>query len=116
MATFGRADDPVRVNIRGPLFDKRIDRVVQQQIIREAMPKFEKRLRRRGRRIGRRNNPIRPGELTLGRGATMVMTSTLHHPRTTGSSWQGKNIAIVKAMAPRVLRSLARKLVGELGG
>jgi hypothetical protein len=98
------------------MFEKRIDRVMQQSIIEQAMPKFEKRLRRKGRRIGRRNNPIRPGELTLGGGVTLVMTSSLHHPRRTGRSWQGKNVAIVKAMAPRVLRSLGRKMVAELGG
>lgn len=107
---------PVNVTLRGPLFEKQISRVVERQIMTEAMPKFEKRVRRRGRRMGRRRNPIGPGELTLGRGVTLVMESTKHHPRTTGSAWTAKNVAAIKSMAPRVLRSLARKIVGELGG
>lgn len=104
------------VTLRGPLFEKRIDKVIEQQILREAMPKFEKRVRRRGRTLGRKRNPIGPGDLHLGRGVVMELHSTKNWPRTTGYAWTNKNVAAIKAMAPRVLRSLARKIVGELGG
>lgn len=105
---------PVSVTMRGPLFSKVITKEVEKAIMSEAMAKFEKRVRRKGRRVGRKRNPIGPGELTLGRGVTLVLTSTTVHPRTTGSAWTAKNVAAIKSMAPRVLRSVARKIVGEL--
>ncbi len=112
------------VTLRGPLFSKQISPTIRRQIMTEAMPKFNKRITRRGRKVGRKRNPIPPGRewnagfglLTLGRGVAMKWDSTTRHPRTTGKTWQRKNVAIIKAMAPRVLRSLARKIVGELGG
>ena len=106
----------VNVTIKGPLFSKRIDKVIQQQIMQEAMPKFEKRVRRKGRKIGRKRNPIGPGRLTLGGGVTMELESSLNWPRTTGSTWTSKNVAAIKPMAPRVLRKLAREITRELGG
>ena len=105
----------VSVTLRGPLFTKRIDKVVEQQILDQAMPKFEKRVRRKGRKIGRKRNPIGPGKLTRGGGVTLVMESSLNNPRTTGRAWTRKNVAAVKAMAPRVLRKLAKGLTQELG-
>lgn len=104
------------VRLRGPLFEKKIDKVVEQAIIREAMGKFEERVRRKGRKIGRKRNPIGPGDLTKGRGAvTLELETSLHNPRTTGRSWQRKNIAAIKAMRGRVLRKVAKRIVGELG-
>lgn len=100
--------------LRGPFFEKRITKVVQRQIMEQAMPKFEKRLRRKGRKIGRKRNPIPPGTLELGGGVALVMTSPKNYPRTTGRKWQAHNVAAIKAMAPRVLRKLARQIVGEL--
>ncbi len=108
------------VTLRGPLFSKKISKVIERQIIEQAMVKFEKRVRRPSKkvqkRIGFKRNPIRPGDLHLGGGVAMELHSTTKWPRTTGYSWTHKNVAAIKAMAPRVLRSLARKIVGELGG
>lgn len=104
------------VTLRGPLFEKKITKVIERQIVTQAMPKFEKRVRRKGRRIGRKRNPIGPGDLHLGGGVVMEMHSTLHRPRTSGRAWTAKNVAAIKSMAPRVLRKLAREIVGELGG
>ncbi len=107
---------PVTITLRGPLFKKRISKVVERQILSEAMPKFEKRVRRKGKKIGRKRNPIGPGRMALGGGVTMELTSSTNWPRTTGRAWTRKNVAAIKAMAPRVLRKLAKQIVGELGG
>ena len=104
------------VTLRGPLFEKKISKVIERQIIEQAMVKFEKRVRRKGKRIGRKRNPIGPGDLHLGKGVVMELHSTKNWPRTTGYSWTHKNVAAIKAMAPRVLRKLAKEIVGELGG
>ena len=102
------------ITLRGPLFEKRIDRVVEAAIMGEAMEKFEKRLTRKGRKIGRKRNPIGPGDLTKGKTIQLTMTSTLNWPRTSGIKWTQHNVKAIKAMAPRVLRSVAKKIVGEL--
>ena len=108
------------VTLRGPLFDKDVEKVIERQIMERAMPKFEKRVRRKGRGkkqgLGRKRNPIGPGDLHLGGGVVMVLHSTKNFPRTTGYTWTRYNIAAIKKMAPNVLRSLRRKIVAELGG
>ena len=102
------------VIVRGPLFEKRIDRVVEAAIMGEAMEKFEKRITRKGRKIGRKRNPIGPGDLSKGKTIMLTMTSSLNRPRTSGGKWTAHNVRAVKAMAPRVLRSVAKRIVGEL--
>ena len=100
--------------LRGPLFTKRIDKVVQGVIIDEAMGKFEERITRKGRKIGRKRNPIGPGDLTKGKTIQLTMTSSLHRPRTSGIKWTQHNVRAIKAMRGRVLRSVAKRIVGEL--
>ena len=107
----------VTINITGPLFTKNADTVVGDAIKIQAMAKFEKRVRRKTRRIGNRRNPIPPGELTSsGRSVTLTMISPLplHYPRRSGFSWKRKMTAAVRSMAPRVVRSVAKKIVAEL--
>lgn len=104
----------VSVTLSGPFFTKKINSVVRNAIVTETMKKIEKRLRRKGRKLGRKRNPIGPGELTLGNDVTLVMTSTTNWPRTKGTAWKNKNVAIIKAMAPRVLRKTAKRIAGEL--
>ncbi len=113
------------ITLRGPLFEKKIDKVVQDAIIGEAMLKFEKRIkepsRKAQKRRGFRKNPLRTVELK-GRGGGLASSSvslviaspTGNFPRMSGSSWTRKNIAAVKAMRGRVLRSVAKKIVAEL--
>ena len=105
------------VTLRGPLFEKRIDRVVEAAIMRQAMEKFEKRVRRTkksGHILGRKRNPIGPGDLTKGKTIQLQMRSTLRNPRTTGKAWTRANVAAIKSMTPFVLRDLAKKIVAEL--
>ena len=106
---------PVKVTLRGPFFEKVITREIEQAILEETIRKIDERLQRPGRTLGRIRNPILPGTLTLGGGVSLVITSTRHYPRTRGTKWQAKNVAIVKAMAPRVMRALARRIVASLG-
>ena len=102
------------VTLRGPLFSKNIRGEVRDAILAEAMEKFEKRVRRKGRKIGRKRNPIGPGDFSGRDVMVLEMTSTLNWPRASGGSWTRKNIAAIKAMSPRVLRSVANRIVMEL--
>lgn len=108
------------VTLRGPLFEKKINKTIERQIITQAMAKFEKRVRRPSKkaqkRIGFKRNPINRGDLHLGRGVAMELHSPTNWPRTTGYAWTNANIAAIKRMAPNVLRKLAREIVAELGG
>jgi hypothetical protein len=72
----------------------------------EALKKFEARMMRGGKGLGARRNVVR-GET---RGLELTMHSTRRSPRTTGKAWAGKQVAILGSMAPRVMRSLAKKL------
>ncbi len=104
----------VNVTFRGPIFDKKIDDVVRDAILKEGMDKFEQRVARPGKRLGRKNNPIGPGHLTTGDTMELEIRSTLIHPRTTGRTWISKNVAAVNKMSPFVLRKIAKRIVGEL--
>ncbi len=108
----------IKVTVRGPLFDKKIEGVVKDAIIEETIGKIGDRLMRKGeqgsggRGLGVKRNVVtsRRDEMTL-----RVFTSR-KFPRTKGTAWQRKNVAIAKAMAPFVLRKTARRIVSELGG
>ncbi len=120
----------VKVRLRGPLFEKKIDKVVEEAIVFYAMRRIETRVRRVPKRkkgtLGRRRNPIPKGKLDrtppmfglgtleLGGGVAMTFKSTLKPPRTKGKSWQRKNVAIIKSMAPRVMRSVAKQIAANL--
>ena len=121
----------VKVTLRGPLFTKKIDKVVQDAIIAHTMKKIDERVTRVVKRkkkgtLGRRRNPIPAGKLNrqpptfgvgvlqFGGNVSLTFKSTTIWPRTTGRSWQDKNIAIIKSMAPRVMRKTAKKIAAEL--
>ena len=44
----------------------------------------------------------------------LEMTSSLNRPRMSGIKWTQHNIRAIKAMSPRVLRSVAKRIVREL--
>lgn len=109
----------VKVTVRGPLFDKKIDKTVKAAIVEECLLKINARLTRAGARgsggrgLGTQRNTV--GTVVDINAITLTAESTLIFPRTTGRAWAQKNMAIVRAMAPRVMRKTALRIVGELG-
>lgn len=107
----------VNVVVRGPLFSKKIDAVVKRALIAEVLEKIEVRLKRGGKGMGAKRNIV-TAEMAFGHVAAqavgMEVKSTKKYPRTKGTAWVSKNVAIARAMAPRVLRKAARRMVGEL--
>lgn len=115
----------VEVVVRGPLFSKKIDRVVKAAMIDECLKKINKRLLRPRKKtrlgtpaLGGRRNVV-TAEMAFGEGVETQATvskiySTLKSPRTKGTSWIRANVKIARAMAPRVLRKAAKRIVGEL--
>lgn len=112
----------VHVTVRGPLFTKKINAVVKQAMIDECMKKVDERLSRKppAKKLGMMRNPVKTRMEAGGTDAVNLhfehVQSRFHNPRRTGSSWAKKNMGIIKAMAPRILRATAKRIVGELGG
>ena len=71
-----------------------------------ALETFGKRMERQGKGLGAKRNSIRRETQPLGARAE----STLIWPRTTGVSWQNKQEAVLKSMAPRVLNKMVRRI------
>jgi len=114
----------ITVKVNGGLFQKNIPETVRRAMVGEAIEKIDQRLMRKGARgsggkgLGVQRNIVshemRPAQMQ-----TTISTTVggkEHWPRTKGTSWQRKNIAITKAMAPRVLRKAANRIVEEMGG
>ena len=101
----------VSVNVKGPLFSKRITANVREAMYEEGIKKITDRwMRKSRRRLGRRKNILSLSERPM----RNEVRSTLIQPRTSGKAWMGSNIAIAKAMAPRVLRKAAKRITGQL--
>jgi len=111
----------VNVTVKGPLFSKNIRGVVKQAIVDECMKKVHERLSRKppAKKLGMMRNPVKTRMEAGGTEAVNLyfehVESRFHNPRRTGSSWVKKNMGIIKAMAPRVLRAAANRICGELG-
>lgn len=102
----------ITVKMNGGLFSRNIKRSVREAMYQEALEKVAVRMERGGKGLGAQRNVItqRPdGDLQ------MRVISTRIYPRTRGTSWVSKNIAITRAMAPRVLRKAADRIVTEMG-
>ena len=106
----------VQVTVRGRIFAKNISGEVKKAIINESLEKIDKRLSRRPprKKLGMMRNPVKT---RMDAHALKLhfehVESRFHSPRRTGKAWLRKNIAIVKAMAPRVLRKTAARIIGE---
>jgi hypothetical protein len=98
------------VTLKGPLFEKKITPIVEQAIIRESLHKFEERMNRGGKGVGSKRNTVTQKREEL----VLTAETTLIRPRTRGTAWQKKNVGIVKAMAPRVLRATALRITEQL--
>lgn len=111
----------ISVKVNGGIFEKNIPAVVRTVMYEEALLKINERLLRKGRfgsggkGIGVQRNTI-TDERRRGSGdMELLIRSTRIAPRVSGAAWQKKNIGIVKAMAPRVLRKSADRIVEEMG-
>ena len=100
----------IDVKIKG-LVGHDIDKAVQRAILEESMQKFAPRLRRGGRGIGAKRNPVETIELGP---LDLIAESSANFPRTTGKAWAGKNEAILKSMAPRVIRKTFKRMTDDL--
>ena len=101
----------VHVTVKGPLFTKKLDSLVRNAMYEEAVEKITARMERGGKGLGARRNVVTTRRLDP---LTGEASSTLHRPRTKGTAWTRKNVAIAKAMAPRVLRKAALRITSEL--
>lgn len=104
------------VTVKGPLFSKKIKGVVEAAIIEESIDKIRERLTRKGAQgsggkgIGVRRNTVTSRK----QGMEAEIESTLIKPRTKGTAYVRKNMGIAKAMTPRVVRAVAKRVVEEL--
>ena len=81
-------------------------KVLADPAMEEALDTISARFMRGGKGLGVKRNQLMLTSAPLLR----EVSSTLVPPRTTGSSWTGKNIAIFKAMAPRVVRAAVKRI------
>lgn len=102
------------VRLSGGLFGGSIPKHVQNALVQEALLKVDERISRpyAGKRKGRANNTVTAKREEL----ALVEASTLRWPRTSGATWTRKNVAIIRSMAPRVMRKAAQRIAEEMGG
>lgn len=102
----------INVKVTGGLFSKDISKVVRAAVYEEVIDKLATRMERGGKGIGAKRNTIsRPQREEL----QELVKSTRIWPRTKGTSWQRKNIAIAKSLVPRAAKKYAERVVRELG-
>lgn len=102
----------INVKVNGGIFTKDVDQVVRDAMAQEAIDKLSARMSRGGKGLGVQRNPIR---LEVRGALETAAISSLNAPRTTGSSWRNKNVAIAKSLLPRVLKKAADRIVEEMG-
>lgn len=108
----------ITVSVNGGIFKRDIRRTARQAVYEEALQKIDQRLMRRGiYGSGGKGRGVRRNIVEHARDDDLAIevSSTLRWPRTKGTTWTKKNVAIVKAMAPRVLRKAADRIVQEMG-
>lgn len=99
------------VKLRGPMFEGKISSKVERAILEEGVEKIGQRMERGGRGLGAKRNTIT--RRVRGRMESEAR-STRRAPRTKGTAWLRKNEQVGKAMAPRVLRAVAKRIVSEI--
>jgi hypothetical protein len=102
-----------RITVLGlPELEKKLDaEFLAQPELEDARDTFVGRIQRGGKGLGAQRNELSAVVRPLG--ATVF--TTLNYPRTKGTSWGRKNEAIVKAMAPRVIKKAARRIEERWG-
>jgi len=110
----------VTVNLRGGLFGKNIPSTVRDALNQEALGKINERMRRKGDRgSGGRGKGVQrnvvsqrfnPSDMEL-----RIYTTSVYPRRRKAGSFKRKNIAIIRSMAPRVMRKAAERIAAEMG-
>jgi len=115
----------ITVAVRGPLFTKKIDSTVKKAILEEGLERIGKELdlktarlirrpltHKKGAGLGAKRNPVHRKTT----GIVMDVISRIgKYPRMSGRRWTENNMAAIYRMAPRMLRKIANRIVGELG-
>lgn len=103
----------ITVKVNGGLFKRNIPRSVRDALMQEAVTKVSQRWLRGGKGLGVQRNTLTE---RVHEGALEArVSSTLHSPRRTGAAMTRKKIGQARAMAPRVLRKAAERIVTEMG-
>lgn len=93
--------------------EKNLDaEVLVQPEIDDARDTIVTRIQRGGKGLGAKRNTLSAATLPL----SARVTTSLIYPRTTGTSWQRKNEAIVKAMGPRVVNKMVKRIEARWAG
>ncbi len=104
------------IEIRLPSIDKlrrnlNVDVILQPEID-DARDTIVTRINRQGKGLGAQRNTLMSQTRPLG----ATVTSTLKFPRTTGRSWGDKNVQIVTAMGPNVVRKMVSRIKARWAG
>jgi hypothetical protein len=81
--------------------------LLEEPEVATGMETIAQRFKRGGRGLGARNNTVNFARTSL---SNVHVRTTLNHPRQTGAAWLRKQIAIFNSMAPRVARSVIKKI------
>jgi len=114
----------VQVTVRGPLFSKKIDKVVKDAMIQKCFKDVDKRLSRpppkRKALLGMRRNPVKTRLETVAATNQIIklhfehVESRFHSPRRTGKAWVRKNIGIIKSIVRNTIKAVANQIASEL--
>jgi hypothetical protein len=113
------ADVDFNFTMRGPLFEKNVTDEVRHAIVGEVLDKVDQRVMRKARspKLGRKNNTLSSKRMEQRKGEqSLQVDSTLNYPRTRGTAWVKYNVAMVRKLAPNVIRAAGRRLAQQLGG
>lgn len=128
----GNANLDVTVTLRGPIFDDKFIKTIEDDLKNEAINKLTDRMMLTGKRFsvsGEAKVSKSTGRRVKGQGLGVMrnalsdkrehlsatVSSTKIAPRTVGVAWSGYNMAIARSMVPRVINKAAKRMVQDLG-
>lgn len=84
--------------------------VLKEPELQQGMQTIAKRFERGGKGMGARNNTVTSSRYDSAASLRYDVATTLRSPRRKGSAWVRKQTAIFRAMSPRVIRSVIKKI------